>query len=129
MTRNDPPTDWSEVRRRIQDRIQNATRWTREMADLAGQEAARVRDQVASAVAPQGGPGALSTFIRPDLGPTPEPLRRLLEPIIAVWALATMGALLAMGAVGFALMFAAASLLYVILTRIFGLELDVKLPV
>ena len=138
MTRDDRsnratrPADWDEARQRIQERIAGATRWAREMADLARQEAARIKEQVAARVAPDTGPGALSTFIRPDpsvLGPTPEPLRRLLEPVIAAWAILTMGALLGVGAVGFSLMFAAAALLYLILTRVFGLELDVKMPV
>lgn len=125
MTRDDSTRDWNEARRRIEERIAGASAWAREMADLARQEAARIKQQV---MGPDAPPGALSTFLRPDLGPTPDPLRRILEPVIAAWALLTMGALLAVGALGFATMFAAASLLYVLLTRVFGLELDVKLP-
>lgn len=71
---------------------------------------------------------ALSEFIRPNLGQTPPALRRVLEPIVAVSALLALAVLTTMGALGFAVLFAAASLIYLILTYVFGLRLDMAIP-
>jgi hypothetical protein len=67
---------------------------------------------------------ALSEILRPNLGPTPKPLRRLLEPVVAVAALSALVSLATVGAVSFALLVAVAGVIYAILTYVFGLELD-----
>ena len=74
-------------------------------------------------------PRALVTqLIRPDLGPMPPTLRRFVEPVVALVAAATLVALLGMGTVCFTLFVLAGALMYAILTRVFGLELDVQMP-
>ena len=60
-------------------------------------------------------PTALAHFIRPNLGPTPQPLRRILEPIVAA------AALLALFVLGGAGMFTlAAFFVLAILCGVFG---------
>jgi len=67
---------------------------------------------------------ALSLLLRPNLGPTPQPLRRLLEPVVAAAALSALVSLATVGAVSFAVLVAVAGVIYAILTYVFGLELD-----
>lgn len=71
---------------------------------------------------------ALSTFVRPNLGPVPSPLRRALEPVVALVAGVVLAVLMAFGLLHFGLFFLAAGLIYLILNKVFGLELDVNLP-
>jgi hypothetical protein len=80
------------------------------------EEARRLRDRGTSSQ-------ALSQMLKPNLGPTPEPLRRLLEPVVAATALAALLSLFALGAFSFATLVAIAGLAYAILTYVFGLEL------
>jgi hypothetical protein len=74
------------------------------------------------------GDSALSTFIRPNLGDTPAPLRRVLEPIVAASALLAMVVLAGFGALGFGAMLIAAGLIYLIITQVFGIQLDLVPP-
>jgi hypothetical protein len=67
---------------------------------------------------------ALTELLRPNLGPTPRALRRVLEPVVALAALSVLVSLLGVGAVSFATLAVAAALMYAILTYVFGLELD-----
>ncbi len=103
-------------------------------ADLAEQLrdlGARVRDEAARVSARSGydtESGALSAFIRPNLGPTPRPLRRVLEPVVAASAVLALVVLLGFGMFSFAGFFIASSLIYLIITQIFGIELDLNLP-
>jgi hypothetical protein len=82
-------------------------------------EAARLRQRLRDT----SGSQALSTFLRPNMGPTPAPLRRVLEPVVAVAALSLLATLLAAGALSFATLVLVAALVYAILTQVFGLEL------
>ncbi len=70
---------------------------------------------------------ALTELLRPNLGPTPRPLRRLLEPVVAMAALSLLLSLATVGAVSFATLVLVAGLIYAILTYVFGLELDLGL--
>jgi hypothetical protein len=72
---------------------------------------------------------ALATFVRPNLGSTPEPVARLLEPLVAGAAALALAVLVGVGMWGFAVMFLAASLAYAILVHVFGIEFDFHLPV
>ena len=94
-----------------------------EFADKLRQERIRMR----RAFSPSDN-AALSEFIRPNLGQTPPALRRVLEPVVAVSALLALALLGTMGALGFAILFAAASLIFLILTYVFGLKMDVAVP-
>jgi hypothetical protein len=71
---------------------------------------------------------ALSQFLRPNLPPAPTPVRRLAEPIVAACALL---ALLVLGGIGLGsllgLMLAAVAT-YAIITKVFGIELELGLP-
>jgi hypothetical protein len=67
---------------------------------------------------------AIGELLRPNLGPTPAPLRRILEPVVALTALGTLLWLASVGAASFAVLAAVAGLIYAILTYVFGLELD-----
>lgn len=68
---------------------------------------------------------ALAHFLRPSLGPTPRPLARVLEPVVAVAAALVLVSLVGIGAFSFATLVLVAGLVYAILTYVFGLELDV----
>jgi len=104
----------------------------RDAAARARDEARRIRaeaDRLRSRVrgdAPTG--GALAAFVRPDLGATPAPLRRVLEPLVAAAAAVALALLLGIGVFNFAMFFAAATLIYAILTYVFGIEFDLNLP-
>jgi hypothetical protein len=67
---------------------------------------------------------ALSTFLRPHLGPTPAPLRGLLEPVVAAAAVSLLATLLMVGAFSFATLLAVLGLVYAILTYVFGVQLS-----
>jgi hypothetical protein len=67
---------------------------------------------------------AIGELLRPNLGPTPAPLRRVLEPVVALAALGALLSLASVGALSFAVLAAVAGLIYAILTYVFGLELD-----
>jgi len=71
---------------------------------------------------------ALAEIFRPELGPTPEPLRRLLEPVVAVAALTALGALGGVGAAALAVLLLAGALAYLIITYVFGVELGLNVP-
>ena len=81
--------------------------------------------RIAGAVKGHSENKALTELLRPNLGPTPEPLRRMLEPLVAACAVSVLAALLGVGAVSFAALVVVAALAYAILTYVFGLELDV----
>ncbi len=65
----------------------------------------------------------LSTFLRPNLGKTPAPLRRFLEPLVAALALSLLATLLVAGSVTLVVFMGIVGLIYAILTHVFGLEL------
>ena len=67
-------------------------------------------------------------LLRPDLSTTPPPLRRLLEPLVAIAAAGVVATLAGMAALSFAAFMLACALMYAVLTQIFGLELSVQLP-
>lgn len=66
---------------------------------------------------------ALTQLVTPELGNTPKPLKRILEPVVAVAALAALLSLFALGVFSFATLMATLGLAYAILTYVFGLEL------
>ncbi|OGQ92070.1 MAG: hypothetical protein A2289_14295 [Deltaproteobacteria bacterium RIFOXYA12_FULL_58_15] len=72
---------------------------------------------------------ALTQLLQPNLGPTPQPLRRVLEPVVAITALAALIGLTGFGMISALAMFCAAGLIYLILTFVFGIELGLDLPV
>jgi hypothetical protein len=67
-------------------------------------------------------------LMRPNLGTTPPPLRRVLEPVVAASAALALAALLGLGVVSFTLFLLAGALIYAILTKVFGLELGLEMP-
>ncbi len=67
---------------------------------------------------------ALAELLRPNLGATPRPRRRLLEPVVAIAAVSVLVSLASVGALSFATLVLVAGLIYAILTYVFGLELD-----
>ncbi len=96
----------------------------RDTVDRLRAEGERLRDRLGRG----GETQALSQLLRPDLGKTPAPLRRVLEPVVAATALVVLASLLGMGAFGFATLALAAALIYLILTKVFGLELSLGTP-
>jgi len=87
-------------------------------------EANTWRTALASGETPQ----ALSAFVRPNLGPTPEPLRRLLEPVVAAAAAAVLVVLGGIGLFHFSIFFLVAAMIYAIIHYVFGIELDLMVP-
>ncbi len=77
-----------------------------------------------------GEPGAktLATFIRPNLGPTPAPVRRVLEPVVAASAMLALAVLSGIATINLALFMLCAGLVYLIVTYVFGVELDLNVP-
>ena len=74
---------WSDLRERFE-----------EVRDRAQAEASRWQ----ASMDPDGSSSkALSEFVKPNLGPTPERIRRYLEPVIATAAAAMIAVLLGMG--------------------------------
>ena len=71
---------------------------------------------------------ALSQFLRPNLPPTPTPVRRLAEPVVAACALLALIALGLLGAISLLGLLLAAVATYAIITKIFGIELELGLP-
>jgi hypothetical protein len=71
---------------------------------------------------------AMAQLFRPNLGPTPQPLRRVLEPLLAGSALAVLAGLAGVSLAAFLVMFIAAGLIYLIITYVFGVELGLELP-
>lgn len=67
-------------------------------------------------------------LMRPNLGPTPLPLRRVLEPVVAACALVALVTLLGLGVASFTLFLLASALIYAILTQVFGIELGLNMP-
>ena len=67
-------------------------------------------------------------LMRPNLGPTPLPLRRVLEPVVAACAVVALVTLLGLGAASFTLFLLASALMYAILTQVFGIELGLNMP-
>lgn len=63
---------------------------------------------------------------RPNVGPTPAPLRRFVEPVVAAAALSALTVLVLVGLSAAGLLFLAAGLIYGILTHVFGLEFDIN---
>jgi hypothetical protein len=101
-----------------QEQIDNWREW-------AIAEAARLK----RIFVPGGDPSsALSLLIRPNLGPTPAALRRFLEPVVAASALLAVVVLTGIGALGVAAMLTAVALIYLIVTKVFGIELDLVPP-
>lgn len=94
-----------------------------DLRDFIAQERRRIRERMGTS---EG--RALSTFIRPDLGPLPTPLSRLLEPLVAVLAGSVMAFFAALGMLHFGIFFACLSVVYLIITHVFGIELDLNLP-
>ena len=72
---------------------------------------------------------ALSQFLQPELPPSLEPWRRIVQPVVAGAAVCTLLLLLASGAVSLAVFMAAAGLIYAILTRVFGIDFELAGPV
>ena len=102
-----------------------------EIRELLGDYGSRLRDEAARlrrTARPRDGNEALTAFIRPNLGRTPEPLRRILEPVVAAAAALALAVLLSFGMFSFAGFFVAATLIYAIITYVFGIELDLNLP-
>ncbi|MEZ4273447.1 MAG: hypothetical protein R3C68_19030 [Myxococcota bacterium] len=73
---------------------------------------------------------SMSAWLRPTLkfDHTPVSLRRILEPIIAVVAIALLTDLLMIGAVSAAFLMAAMGLIYLILAYVFGLDISLMVP-
>ncbi len=109
----------------IQDELGGLSDRLRDLGARLRDEADRAR---ARFDAQNGESHALATFMRPNLGPTPVSLRRYLEPLVAIAAGLVLAGLLAFGLYGFAMFFLSASLIYLILTHVFGLEFDLNLP-
>ena len=70
----------------------------------------------------------MAQLFRPNLGPTPQSLRRILEPIVAGSAFVALAALSGLSLVAFAALFVAAGLMYLIITYVFGIDLGFELP-
>lgn len=68
---------------------------------------------------------AMAHFLRPNLGATPPVARRVLEPIVAASALLALVVLIGMGTLSLTAFFVAAALMYVIVTFVFGIEIDI----
>jgi hypothetical protein len=100
----------------LRDDVQKITAILREEADRAWH---RLRSQDSKAMA---------QLWRPNLGPTPAPLRRMLEPAVAASGLFSLIALLGMGLTSLVALSVAAALVYLILTYVFGIELDFQMP-
>ena len=100
--------------------------------ELLDELRARAQDEAARAYAGlRGNPSdseALAEFIRPNLGNTPAPLKRWLEPIVAGAALLALLVVLSWGALNLAMLFLAAGVAYAIITFVFGIELDLNMP-
>lgn len=73
-----------------------------------------------------GGSQALTQFWRPNLGPTPLPLERFLEPAVAAVALMALASLLTIGVVSLTVLVLVLGAVYAILTYVFGLELELS---
>lgn len=102
-----------------------------ELREFLADYGSRLRDEAARVrrtARPRSGNETLTAFIRPNLGPTPEPLRRVLEPVVAAAAALALAVLLAFGMFSFVGFFFAATLIYAIITYVFGIELDLNLP-
>jgi len=72
-----------------------------------------------------------TTFValmRPQLGATPPPLRRVLEPVVAASALLALGVLISWGALSVGAFLIAGLLIALILERVFGIEVDLEPP-
>ena len=65
---------------------------------------------------------------RPQLGRTPEPLRRVAEPLVAGSALFVLVVLLGWGAMSVTSFLLAGFLILVLLKVVFGIELDLEPP-
>ena len=110
----------AEVARQVKHRAQAARDQVREAYREAKSylRQSRTREKVRT----------LSTFVRPELGSVKEPWRRVLEPIVAASA---AGALLALASIGFGafvIFLISGALVYGILTFVFGIRLDVRMP-
>jgi hypothetical protein len=71
---------------------------------------------------------ALSQFLRPNLPPAPTPIRRLAEPVVAACAILSVVVLGLLGAASLLGLMLAAVLIYAIITKVFGIELELGLP-
>jgi len=69
---------------------------------------------------------AMAAMFRPDLRAAPDPLRRLLEPLIGILGMVALGGLLSLGLVSLASLLASAALIFALLTYVFGIELDLN---
>jgi len=67
---------------------------------------------------------ALAQFIRPNLGPTPTPLRQVLEPVVGACAALAIAVLIGVGITSLSAFLLAAALIYAIMTYVFGIQLD-----
>jgi len=72
---------------------------------------------------------ALAHLLRPEIGDPPPQVRRVLEPVVASVALGVIAMLLGMAGLGMVAVFFAAGLIYGILALVFGIRLDMDLPV
>lgn len=93
-------------------------------------EAQRLRDTLGGDT-PGGNPAHRALMLqlaRPNLGPTPQALRRILEPLVATAAALALVTLVGFGVASFTMFLLAGALIYTILTRVFGLELDFQVP-
>ena len=106
------------------ERLREAASRVRDEAHRVRSEAERLRDRMRA----DSSTLTLAAFVRPNLGPTPDPLRRVLEPIVAASAAMALVVLLSIGVLSFGTFFVVASLIYAILTYVFGLELDLNVP-
>lgn len=71
---------------------------------------------------------ALSTFLQPDLGLVPSPLRSILQPLAAALALSILTGLVGLAAINFASFALVASLIYLMITKVFGIHVDMNAP-
>ena len=71
---------------------------------------------------------ALSQFLRPNLPPAVTPVRRLAEPVVAACALLSLFVLGVLGATSLLGLMLAALAIYAIITKVFGIELELGLP-
>lgn len=109
----------------LQDEVDNLSDRLRDFSSRLRQQAERIR---AGLDPNRPDSTAVAAFLRPNLGATPAPVRRFLEPIIAGAAAVVIAMLLGFGLYGFAIFFLSAGLIYLVLTHVFGLELDLNLP-
>jgi hypothetical protein len=76
----------------------------------------------------QGRRATVLQLVRPQLGDTPPLLRPVLEPLVAFSAATVLAGLVAAGALSLAAFVLAGAMIYAILTYVFGIDVDLRVP-